>query len=119
MYEALSETDKGRFITDVIIPEAIIQIEILARDDTPISKPITPEIERLQYRAAIKRLEKRRKEKNPWEVRHFQALQAMGKFNKEVDENEELRRKAEEGKTHRFSWGGAERIVKVVDYRGT
>jgi hypothetical protein len=112
MFEELNEADKSKCLISVLIPESLIQLEILINGQTPALLSLT---EQEQYLAAVKRMKKRKNQKDPWEIPEFEALQAMGMYKKEIDEEERQRRLIAQG-THVINFAGSERMVKKVNY---
>lgn len=113
MFEQLNEADKSKFLINVLIPESLIQLEILLNGQTPDLLALP---EQDQYTRAGKRMMKRKRQKDPWEEREVEAKMAMGHFKAELDDAAK-RQLLLDQKTHIINFAGCERLVKKVDYK--
>jgi len=111
-FEDLPDGKKSEFILSILIPETLIQLEILLHGQDPKSLA-EPEI--VQYQKAIKRLKKRGCQADPWEIPLYTAQEAMGLFKRPKTREERERELEATGKWY-ISFGGSERLARKVNY---
>ena len=109
-FEKLTEGQREKFIIDVLVPESLIQIEILLNGQGPMA-----ESEEIQYTRAVERLEERGEQGDIWGNREMEAQQAMGLF-KRPKTREEVERELEATGKWYISFGGSERLARKVNY---
>lgn len=109
-FERLTDAQKEKFIIDVLVPESLIQLEILLN-----GQELRAESEEIQYARAVERLEERGEQGDIWGNREMEAQQAMGLF-KRPKTREEVERELEATGKWYISFGGSERLARKVNY---
>ena len=109
-FEQLTDAQKERLIIDVLVPESLVQLEILLN-----GQGLLAESEESQYTKAVERLEERGNQEDIWGDREVEAQTVMGIFRMPKSQ-EEIERELEKQGTHYKSFAGTERLVKLVNY---
>jgi hypothetical protein len=111
-FEYLQDGKKLEFILSILIPETLIQLEILLHGQDP---KLLAESEMIQYQKAVKRLKKRGCQADPWEIPLYTAQEAMGLFKRPKTREERERELEATGKWY-ITFGGSERLARKVNY---
>jgi hypothetical protein len=109
-FEELTDAQKEKFIIDVLVPESLVQLEILLNGQGLLAEP-----EAIQYAKAVERLEERGEKGDIWAIREMEAQEAMGLFKRPKTREEKERELEATGKWY-ITFGGSERLARKVNY---